>query len=243
MDEYIIKWLGIKKTYYHSFDCATKTLGVYCGVIVDSDNLNKLVLNKIIMELITLHKIIRNPINKIKDYKIILEMINRVKKYYKAIKYLFNHNINSLYYDTWDISHNMENRRDIERAALNLKTNLNCLISKIGYPQHMLYEYQMSDNDKSRTISHYLIYHYSGCSNIIKRGAIYKNKVYYSNLLYQNYLQNITDPYKARKKHCEDNFKYWCIINKMNYTKFGNKLDDIGDAFMQLIAYINNIGL
>jgi hypothetical protein len=242
MNEYIQKWLGIKKTTYHSFDCATKTLGVYCAMIIDSDSIVNILLNNLIYENIKLHQFIKEECQHPNYHNNILEKILFMRKTYDVVKYLITHQHVPLYYDIWDISHNMVDRKDIERAALNLKTNLNYLIDKISYPDKMLYEYQMVDNDKSRTISHYLIYHYSGCSKIVKRGAIYKNKIFYKTLRYQNYLQHITDPYKARKAHCADNFKYWCIVNKMNYLQFGPKLDDVGDAFMQLMAYINNVG-
>jgi hypothetical protein len=113
-------------------------------------------------------------------------------------------------------------------------------------PLKVLVEYQMSLNDKSRGISHQIVYHYSNINGVSVElvGPSLKNKIHFSaELEYGNFISKYSAKYTANKNHTKSNFVYW--MGQNGYTQLLNdsgikkgNYDDIADAFMQSIACI-----
>jgi len=177
---------------------------------------------------------------------VIANLTNRVdmlQKIYTAIDYvtriylnMVNRLINIKYLKTLNIA-NDDKKRDIHKIANNLHNNLTEIDNKYDIT-HMLYEYQMIANDKSRTVSHFIIYHYNKIPITCIRGA-HKNEITLTKTLeFRNYIAKYSRSYDARKHHATDSLNYWLrIFNGCNHDLIKKK-DDVGDAFMQLLAHI-----
>lgn len=147
------------------------------------------------------------------------------------------------YKDVWDISDPTRQKGkppDWSIVSKNLHECIQPLFDTYGSPDVMLYEYQMVQNDKSRTVSHFLIHHYSPFAKIKQMVPTLKNKVHFhADLIHQNFLEKYTQVYRANKMHCAENFKYWCNSFGLSYSHIKKKnMDDIGDAFMQAMAFL-----
>lgn len=131
----------------------------------------------------------------------------------------------------------------IERARL-LKT---CLSSIEIIPYLVLVEYQMSANDKSRCISQQIVYHYVDICEVVLVGPSLKNKICLSadnSLAHGTFMEKYSSKYMANKNHTKANFLYWLASNNCSRLIADNKIkkkniDDIADAFMQILGYFN----
>ena len=131
----------------------------------------------------------------------------------------------------------------IERARL-LKT---CLSSIEITPSLVLVEYQMSANDKSRCISQQIVYHYIDICEVVLVGPSLKNKICLSadgSLEHATFMEKYSSKYTANKNHTKANFLYWLASNNCSCLIADNKIkkkniDDIADAFMQILGYFN----
>lgn len=144
--------------------------------------------------------------------------------------------------DVWDLSDGQKDRKDIITPAINLKNKISEL-ECYDKPDYMFYEYQMSANDKSRTMMHYMIYDYADRCELIKVVPAKKNKVYIDNSLkYQNFVSKYSTTYVANKKHTSSNFVRWCEIFNIDISHIKKKnIDDAADAVMQVIGYFKDI--
>lgn len=144
--------------------------------------------------------------------------------------------------DVWDLlpGVNFKNitLNTMDTAAKNLKAHL----SKIPRPDIMVYEFQMNINDKSRTISQYLRYHYCDVCPVMSVGGGLKNTVtLHPQLDHRIYLKRNTDRYKANKQHCADSLLWWASKFDVDISHLpAGVLKDAGDAMMELLALIKH---
>lgn len=108
----------------------------------------------------------------------------------------------------------------------------------------IIIEYQMNTNDKSRVVSNQLIMYYLSKkinkNNIILIRPVLKNKLCLCiDGEYHKFLNKYLDTYNARKKHSEFNFINICKEKNIDISNINKKwLSDVGDSFMQIIAYL-----
>ena len=134
----------------------------------------------------------------------------------------------------------------IERARL-LKT---CLSAINITPYLVLVEYQMSANDKSRCISQQIIYHYVDICEVVLVGPSLKNKICLSvdnSLSHSTFMEKYSSKYIANKNHAKANFLYWLALNNCSHLIAENQIkkrniDDIADAFMQILGFYSRSG-
>jgi hypothetical protein len=123
---------------------------------------------------------------------------------------------------------------DIDKKITELKLNIN----------HVLVEYQMSLNDKSRCVSQQIIFHYSNLEPLEVHliGPSLKNKIYLENLQHCFFMEKYTTKYSANKNHTKANFLRWMALKKISIPKEIKKknYDDIADAFMQIFGWLNS---
>lgn len=136
----------------------------------------------------------------------------------------------------------------VEERTLLLK---NCVcqidkdIKKFDVPDHVLIEYQMNLNDKSRCVSNQLLYHYSGLekTKVHIVGPTLKNKVLFADhLSHGSFMEKYARSYDANKSHTKINFLYWLDIHEQSYIVKkikGKNIDDLADAFMQIFGWID----
>lgn len=132
----------------------------------------------------------------------------------------------------------------IERTQALKKCLQNIDLSMPEPPTHVLVEYQMSANDKSRCVSQQILYHYAGLeSQLYLVGPTLKNKVAFSeDLDYGTFISKYASKYTANKNHTKANFLHWLkIYNKLTLIKDIKKknIDDAADAFMQIIGWLD----
>jgi hypothetical protein len=141
--------------------------------------------------------------------------------------------------EVWDVKN--DGKLKIEKIAKILKVRLDHLCQTDGIPDLMIYENQMNVNDKSRTISHFLIYHYAK-SEVVRMGPSLKNTIHLGpGLRHSDFLKKYSHPYKGNKMHCLRNFEYFCDVYNIDISHIPNKnRDDVGDAFMQTLAFLKN---
>ena len=122
----------------------------------------------------------------------------------------------------------------VDKKISDTKQNIN----------HVLIEYQMSINDKSRCVSQQILYHYSNLESVSINlvGPSLKNKVYIDNLQHCYFMEKYTTKYSANKNHTKANFLKWLELNGVEMSKDIKKknYDDIADAFMQIFGWLNS---
>lgn len=129
---------------------------------------------------------------------------------------------------------------------------------------HVLLEYQMGPNDKSRNVCSQLLYHYSAFDsgykgtildsanhqeskneskhmyNVEIIGPTLKNKIHLDKP-YSYYVTKYMKTYDANKAHSRDNFIYWMkFIGKTDMYKSIKKknIDDIADSVNMALAWV-----
>ena len=117
----------------------------------------------------------------------------------------------------------------------------------------VLVEYQMNANDKSREISHFLVYHFNHL-NVELIDAGLKNKIHFNKIYVSDFYPLYANAEYARKKHAIALSNYFCpcveadpslLINfsgKVGTVNSGvrnNKTDDYADALMQILAFLD----
>jgi hypothetical protein len=115
-------------------------------------------------------------------------------------------------------------------------------------PDHVLVEYQMPSNDKSRCVSTGIVYHYSGIPDTVVTlvGPTLKNKIRFSkdySLSHGSFMERYASKYVANKNHCKSNFLYWLELHGLTNLIDENKITkknvaDIADAFMQIWGWL-----
>ena len=125
---------------------------------------------------------------------------------------------------------------DMDLTARNLKARLGELDRKLGPHNEALYEFQMNVNDKSRTVSQFVRYHYAGAANPVKMSAALKNTLRPApHLDFRLYLARYNDVYRARKEHCADSLRWLSRTWGFSIAHIDNAVHkDAGDALMQL---------
>lgn len=164
-----------------------------------------------------------NPPPKIKNYdkESIFAFLQESKTY-------IDEYIKIVYAETWNLS--SEKKIDISKIAFALKNKIN-EIEKYGPFDHVIYEFQMSANDKSRAISEFIIYHFAPNAKKIEAG--YKNTIHHcENCKMQIFIKKYNSSYKANKEHAKAVFAHF------TGSKLIGKYDDISDAFCNGIAFL-----
>lgn len=230
-----------------SFDCATKTMGV-CYM---HHNINWFENLKNKIQELSNTKIANSPKNK--DENVLINIKKKLKIMKNEIKNVYNVKLldflNICFID--GIDNNIKNIDIITRTKMlnNKLKELDKFVEKNGGVDIVLLEKQMNISTNNNIILSQLIYHYNMKNLSIKiMGPSYKNTIYFTKeLKLENILNERYDKYKANKKHSEKNLEYWIgrkkTIKLREKTKKLNKrniekIDDIGDAFLQSIAYI-----
>jgi hypothetical protein len=150
-----------------------------------------------------------------------------------------------IYADVWNLMPDREWRDvDMDLTARNLKSRLYDFDKRFMPYTEVPYEFQMNKNDKSRTVSQFIRYHYAGICPVVKIGGGLKNTICFTpELDHRLYLQRYNDPYKANKQHAADSFRY--LANAWNYDIShipDDVMKDAGDAVMQLWARFRDEG-
>jgi len=194
---------------YLSFDCAEKSCGI-CLMGIDKNKNNEL-----------------NDDIKGGDIKIyMIRVVNIVGDSVSEEK----NKTSKLIYKTRLIKKFIN---DLDTEIKNMNINIDTV----------LLEYQMSINYKSSNLLQQLIYHYCDKYEIHLMGPSLKNKIYFSDeLKHSVFIEKYMSNYTANKNHTKHNFLFWIrhnnLSNKIKNIKKKN-IDDIADAFIQVIAFIN----
>jgi hypothetical protein len=124
---------------------------------------------------------------------------------------------------------------------------------KLGSPEKVLIEYQMSLNDKSRCCSQQIAMHYvkpdipvggltSDNQFVHFVGPTLKNKiVFQKDLDHGHFMEKYASKYTANNNHAKDNLKYWLKIHDCEKFLKGvpkKNWDDLADAFMQIFGWL-----
>lgn len=133
----------------------------------------------------------------------------------------------------------LEETNSLERS-IALKKYLEKFTDKYDF---VLIEYQMNANDKSREISHFLVYHFNNF-NVEFVDAGLKNKIHFNKIHMCDFYATYANAEYARKKHSIALAEYFCpIINNnigtVNNGVRNNKTDDYADALMQILAFLD----
>lgn len=218
------------KLFFLSFDCATKSLAV---ILFSYDFSYKDEINKI-MSLTDLY---------------LLQKINIVNK-------ILNNVIDIYYLDVIDVCPGLNvNQLDIIQRSNLFKTtiqkiNIEVELVKQKYNPdiiHVYIERQPIFNIKSSIVYHQLIYEYSDDSKY-KIKVMYpmlKNKVtLHNSLSHGEFISKSNNAYRSNKNHAKANFLYYIetfgLQDKIKHIKKKN-LDDIADAFLQVIVDIKHL--
>jgi hypothetical protein len=210
----IIEWLS-ESYVIMSFDCATDNM----GVIVIS---------------ITIPKYI--PFLK----KESLDLFDKINDMLDIYNLIIDNMVKIVYKDKWKLTPDKKLKTSMTTLILgNLKNKIQSLILEFSEPKYAIYEFQMGHNVKTGHIQDAIIYQFvSTKTKLIKMGASLKNTIAFTNdLKIQNFYAKYSSSYKANKMHSEAGFKYWCNNFNIELNK-KEKLDDMADAFNQIIAAI-----
>jgi hypothetical protein len=100
----------------------------------------------------------------------------------------------------------------------------------------VLIEYQMKQNDISRSISNQILYHYSNYTVHLCGPTLKNTFSFHDSLDYRHFISKYSN-YVANKKQTTANFKYFCENMGLVELNEFKKLDDVADAFMQAISW------
>lgn len=120
------------------------------------------------------------------------------------------------------------------------KTVLKPAIKKYNESLKVLVEQQRPDNPISVPVMHCLLYEYSIYDSCLV-GAAIKNTVELDpNNTYGDFVKKYSAVYTANKRHSINNLEYYLkTFNKEHLLKGFKKKDDIADAFMQMVGWLN----
>lgn len=211
---------SLKTFCVDGFDCAIHTLGV-CTVDVDPYALMLLPSGRSNPTWPTADRL---------DYLLwLLRLYNRAADSFIRIVNI----------DVWDLAPGGGTLAGkVDTAARTLKTKLTAAQQLYGTPDRMLYEFQMNINDKSRTVSTFLRYHYSDICPVSSIGGAHKNTLTLApHLDHRLYLQRYSNAYRANKEHCADSLLWWAKTFNVDISHIPSAIrKDAGDAFMQILA-------
>lgn len=160
--------------------------------------------------------------------------IKLLKRYYDCLDHLYDSLIRIIYAQRLNLVPSGE--LDIHCAALVLKDKLDTVDREYGPFDAMLYENQMVQNDKSRTISHFLVYHYAGVSHVERVPPTLKNQLVLApGLAYGDFAARGGGRYDANKAHSLGSFQHWIKYFPCPELPAG-KQDDIADSFTQFLG-------
>lgn len=121
-----------------------------------------------------------------------------------------------------------QNKVDVSKIDIHeMGVKLNKLLKEFDKlnPTHMVYEYQMDANDKTRVLSHYVIYHYIHLK-MSKCPGSYKNTITLNkDLAFCEAAKRKSDKYDANKLHSSVTYLYWNAV--MNPALFNLLLDNM----------------
>ena len=144
------------------------------------------------------------------------------------------------YIDVWNVNRPGIDKGDLSQTAAELKRRLTILTAQ-HHITHMIYEFQMNANDKSRAIGRFLLYHFAGTNiPIISIRAARKNLITLrEDLDCRNFFERYSTGYKARKEHSAASMIAWCKLFGIDISHIAKKNhDDAGDALMQILAHL-----
>lgn len=128
---------------------------------------------------------------------------------------------------------------DIHQLCCVLKPMLQ-KIEKQYTPTAMIYENQMVQNDKSRTVSHFLVYHFIDLP-VYRVPPSYKNLVTLGRgIAYSDFAGRCTDRYDANKAHSVGTFEHWINVFHPPVVVPSGKKDDIADSFTQFLGLLKH---
>jgi hypothetical protein len=124
----------------------------------------------------------------------------------------------------------------------SMSTVLNQLDTVVGDVDIVLMECQPATNGPSTSVCDVLVYHYLQKPNkplIDIVSALFKNRISLGpNLDYQTYQdRGYSSSYTTNKSHTRENFKYWCDMYDIDLKKVDKPVNDIADAFMQIMGW------
>ena len=142
-----------------------------------------------------------------------------------------------VYVDVWQLAESGK-PLDTDQSARALKPKLQSLDKQYGPFDEALYEFQMNKNDKSRTVSAFVRYHYAGVCPLRKIGGSLKNTVTLApHLDHRAFLRKYASPYTANKKHAAASLEYLARVWGFSLAHIDPSVrKDAGDALMQLWA-------
>ncbi len=142
----------------------------------------------------------------------------------------------------------IERTNSLRNYLNSIDKEIQNLILNSGYNNEwtILIEYQMGPNDKSRTISSQLLYHFSKYSEskIELVGPSLKNSLFLKNVessKYSNFLEKYSTNYSANKAHSK--YLFLELLKNMNKTEIINdikkkNIDDIADSVLMSLAWL-----
>lgn len=185
------------------------------------------------------------------DIKIILNKCKNIEEKFellsKSIEYIsniLNKIIKIIYIDCVNVT----DTTDISDLAPKLSACITNIHNKIKISDkeidYLVYEFQMNMNDKSRAISTMLIYHYlqNNKTKCIRSMPTSKNKISITpEHDHRNFIKKYANCKSANKHHCASSMIYWMKLFGVSIDHIGNKKDDAGDAFMQILSNLHLI--
>lgn len=130
----------------------------------------------------------------------------------------------------------------LKERSLGLKKTLQKVCDKFPDVEMTLIEYQMSSNDKSRSVFYNTYYHFVDKCDTFKVGPSRKNTIAFDKTLrHSKFCEKYTTSYTANKNHAKENLKYWLkLFNKEHIlSKIGKKNhDDAADAFLTVVGFM-----
>lgn len=135
----------------------------------------------------------------------------------------------------------------VERTALLLEP-LRALTEELsgklplGAPLHVLVEYQMSANDKTRLLAAQLVYHFMATlpqAHVHLVGPSLKQGVRFGGRSFRDFIATHRNNYCANKAYSRTLFEAWCKRHHpAALTAIPRRnLDDVADAFLMAVAW------
>ena len=246
-----------------SFDVATKSLATSL-IEYDVNYIKKI--NKIIREfhknkkaIFCLHDIINKKLNtkflwpdlKLKYVNLFLDLLHKITT-------ILKNKIKILYLDVKDLipgkkvseTSIVERTQKLKEYLAEIENHTNKIIPSVQFPLNVLIEYQMGPNDKSRTISSQIMYHFSNISNlgnsrehnIYLVGPTLKNQIWIGDEKgkYCEFVAKYKTNYSANKAHAKFNFlRLLNILGASDLIKTIKKknIDDIADSTLMSLSW------